>query len=192
MPVLVNPYLSFGGGSGAVDLTDPWEEIDRTSTLASGTLVLAGYDFSGIAALQIIVSGVTITTDDSTVEMRFYIAGSEISSGYQWELSMGNSAGTTAAPVSASDDSIVLTDTTATRMLGNVSTEAFGAVITIYDPGSALHKRCRYTCGYGQAVGEVARIRGSGELANSGALTGVVLMGSTNLTGGTIVLLGLE
>jgi hypothetical protein len=33
---------------------------------------------------QLIISGVTVTTDDSTVSLRYLVGGSEVATGYQW------------------------------------------------------------------------------------------------------------
>jgi hypothetical protein len=195
-PVLVNPYISFTapGGGGVVDLTDPWEEFDRTSTIVSGELTLSGYDLTGVAVVKAILSGVTITTDDSTVAFRLHVGGSEVATGYQVVISAVNSAGTAADVNSTSTTEVPLTeDADATRKLGNVSTEGLGAEITIYSPGStSLYKRCMVTGTYGQAGGEVARVRGACELTNTGAVTGITVFGSSDLTAGTLVLLGLE
>lgn len=181
------------GGGGVVNLTDPWEEFDRTSTITAGELVLSGYDLTGVAVVKAILTGVTITTDDSSVAFRLHVGGSEVATGYQHVLSAGNSAGTSDALNTTTATEVPLTSTTATRMLGNVSTEGLGAEITIYSPGStSLYKRCMVTGTYGQAGGEVARVRGACELTNTGAVTGITVFGSSDLTAGTLVLLGLE
>jgi hypothetical protein len=185
--------VAAGGGGGVVDLTTPWEEFDRTSTLTAGELVLSGYDLTGVAVVKAFLSGVTITTDDSSVAFRLHIGGSEVATGYQHVVGVANSAAVTDALNTTSATEVPLTSTTATRMLGNTSAEGLGAEITIYSPGStSLYKRCMVTGAYGQAGGEVARVRGAMELTNTGAVTGITVFGSSDLTAGTLVLLGLE
>lgn len=181
-----------GAGGAPIDLTDPWEEITRVSVV-SGKLTVSGLDFSGIAIIKAFLDDVTITTDDSSVAFRLHVAGSEASTGYEHVVGIVNSAGTGDSLNSVSATEVPLTSSTATRLLGNDSTEGLGAEITIYSPGStSLYKRCTITGVYGQSGGLPSRIRGDAQLVNTSAVTGITVFGSSNLTGGTLILLGLE
>jgi hypothetical protein len=190
-PVLVNPYLSFGT-AGPVDLSEPWGEVARQESLSSGKLNVSGLDLSGITALRLFINGVTVTTDDSTIKLTFIIAGSEITANYAWEHErfIGGSVNPTG---STSDSSIALTATAATHGVGNASTESFGAVVTIHAPTGTQHKKCFYRSWWLRPDGTGAEATvGGGQLANSGAITGFVVSGSSDLTGGNVIVLGVE
>lgn len=196
MTVQVNPYLSFGsGGNTVVDLTEPWGEAARVTTLTSGALVLSGYDFSGLICVQFHISGVTVTSDDTTVSLQFYIDNSLVTSGYRYGHNSRDSAATVGAQEgSTSIASIPLVDTRANRGVGNASTEGMSAVVTLYSPASSTqHKRCFTKSSYIIPAGNAAGIvYGGGQLNNSGAVTGIKVIGSSDLTGGSIIALGVE
>jgi hypothetical protein len=177
-------------GFTAAQAFEPWGEVARQETIASGKLTISGLDLSGIQVVRLFINGVTVTTDDSQVLLRFLVAGSEVSTGYQWGHVI--TAGT--ATASSSDSSIHLTTNTATEGVGNASTEGFGAVVTIYNPGStSLFKRANYKSTWVQPAGTLqGTTAGGGSLDNTGALTGFALLGSSNLTGGTMIVLGVE
>jgi hypothetical protein len=191
-PVLVNPYLSFGGGGGPVDLTEPWGEVSRQETIVGGTLTVGGLDLSGLQVVRLLVNGVTVTTDDATVLLRYIVAGSEISSGYRWCVAR-YATGLDSALASASDSSIALTSNVATQGVGNAATEGFSAVVTVYHPTSTLHKNCAFRSSWSKPDGTlITAASGSGGLTDSGAITGFVLLGSSNLTAGNVIVLGVE
>jgi hypothetical protein len=194
MPGLLNPFLSFGS-SGPIDLTEPWGEVARQETLSSGKLTISGLDLTGIKVVQFHISGVTVTTDDSTVSCRLIIAGSEVSSGYRYAFQARDSVATAAGQFggSTSASEILLTATTATMGVGNASTEGFSGVVTVYNPAGALHKRCFVRSSYLTPAGNVGGIDfGGGQLNNSSAVTGFIVQGSSNLTAGTVIALGVE
>jgi hypothetical protein len=189
-PVLVNPYLSFG-------TTDPneidvWEELDRSSTITSGAITISGLDLTDYVAIRVLLLGLTVTTDDSLVQVRFLVAGSEVSTGYRWavrrlEPAGGNSVGST------SDTSIHLTEAAGgTQAVGNASTESLGGSLTVFGPTAALFKLYRGQATFIQPDASASEADLAGMLEDTGAITGIKVFGSSDLTGGTVVVLGLD
>jgi hypothetical protein len=169
----------------------PWDEIARQETIASGELTLSGLTLTDYMAVQLLVNGVTVTTDDSTVGLTILIAGSEITSGYAWGLQRTSFSVGGTARGSTSDSAIRLTSTTATQGVGNASTESFSAVVYLHHPTSALHKKAFYRSAWVQPAGTDMEVSvGGGQLANNGAITGFVIAGSSDLTAGNMILLG--
>lgn len=192
MPVLVNPYLSFGGG-GPVDLTEPWGEVGRVTSLSSGALVLSGLDLSGLLVVRLFINGVTVTTDDTFVKLRFYVAGSEVSSSTYQRTDRRVMNGVDQVGGSSGDDSMALSSVGTANGVGNASTEAFHSVVTIYDVAStSLYKKCFWRSAYSVPSGDLMTTYGAGALLNTGALTGFKVFGTSNLTAGSIIALGVE
>jgi hypothetical protein len=190
---ILNPFQSFGSLGPPLDLAEPWAEVDRQETIASGKLTISGLNLQNIQVVRLLISGVAVTTDDSTVSLRFRISGSEVSSGYRWGMSR-NAPSLDTGTASTSDSSIMLTPTTATQGVGNASTEGLNAVVTVYAPGSiTLHKRCHYRSVWSRPDGTLIHAAtGVGDLGNTGAITGFVVLGSSDLTAGTMIALGVE
>lgn len=180
------------GGGGPIDLSEPWGEVARQETLASGKLTIAGLDLTGIQVVRLYLNGVTVTTDDSQVLLTYLIGGSEVTAGYRWALRRLG-AGVDGTSGSNSDSAIHLTSAAATQGVGNASTEGFDAVVTVYHPGGSLFKRANWRSVWSQPDGTVMQSAFSGAaLDNTGAITGFVVAGSSDLTAGTVIVLGVE
>lgn len=187
MPALVNPFQSFGG----TPVADAWVEIARTSSVSGGKITLSGLDLSGYVATRVYLSGVTVTTDDSSVTLRLLIAGSEVSSGYRWAAVKAHAAGAAADITDNSDPSVGLTSITAAQMVGNASTESLSAVVTLYQ-SSGLWKRVSFRSSWTKPSGDaMTMLNAGGQLDDTGAVTGFAVLGSSNIVAGTIIALGL-
>jgi hypothetical protein len=195
MPTLLNPFQSFGTGS-TPGFTNAWAEVTRTSTVSAGAISLTGLTLTSYVAVRFVLTGITTGTDDTTVQLRFYVGGSEISTGYTWGGSRGATVlnGFSETRVNNADDAFALTrEGTATGNLGNDVTEALHAVVTLFAPTGSLYKLAYVDAGYTQAASAsaVSSLVG-GRLGNTGAIDGIKLYGSSNLTAGTIIVLGLD
>jgi hypothetical protein len=165
--------------------------VGRVTSVSAGALTLSGLDLSGIMCLRLLIQGVTVTTDDSNVFLRYLIGGSEISSAYLYAWNR-ISNGIDDVQASASDSGIRMTATSA-RGVGNASTESFGGSVTVWHPTTTQHKRCAFHASWTKPDGGICQSTlGAGELDNSGAITGFKLYGSSDLTAGTIIALGVE
>ena len=196
MPVLVNPYLSFGGGAGPVDLTEQWGEVARQETISAGKLTISGLDLSGIQVCRVLINGVTVTTDNTQIFLRLHIGGSEVSaSAYRYStrrlttsvddiISSGSGIDVTEIPLSSSASS---------RGVGNASTEGFGADLVLFGVSGSLYKRGSLHTWYTKPDGVVmSHYAGTLQLADTGAVTGLTVYGDSDLTGGSVVVLGVE
>jgi hypothetical protein len=193
MPVLVNPYIYGSGVAPPVDLTEPWGEVARQTSISGGALTISGLDLSGLQVVRLFITGVTVTTDDTSIELRFLVGGVEITSSTYQYTTRRVAAGVDAVGGSSGDSSIPLTSRSAAQGVGNASTEAFGAVVTIYDVAStSLYKKCFARSAYSIPSGDVMTIVGGGALLNTGALTGFKVYGASNLTAGSVIALGVE
>lgn len=173
---------------------DIWEEIARQETIGSGALTITGLDLSSLLAIQVVISGVTVTDDGTDVMLRFHVSGSEVSTGYQWGTSVISTSTATTAAGSTSDSGIHLSASTSSAWkTGNASTKSKHAIVTVDSPGStALHKKVFVQSAEIGPTGNAPRTLGSGVLANAGAITGLTVYGSAALTGGKVVVLGLD
>jgi hypothetical protein len=168
-----------------------WEELARSSTISSGAITVSGLTLTDMVAIRVLLLGLTVTTDDSTVLLRFLVSGSEISTGYRWGLRRNEPAGG-ATTGSTSDSSIQLADVTATQGVGNASTESFGATITAFSPAGSLFKAVRGHASYLQPDASIVSAFVGGLLENTGVITGVKVFGSSDLTAGQVIVLGLD
>ena len=192
MPVLVNPYLSFGSG-GPVDLSEPWGEVARQTSISGGKLTISGLDLSGLLVVRLIINGLTVTTDDSPIRLRFHVAGSEVSSSTYQRTDRRVMNGVDQVGGSSGDDHIPLSSVGTSNGVGNAATEAFHSVVTIYDVAStSLYKKSFHRSTYSVPSGDTMTIYGGGALLNTGALTGFTVYASSNLTGGSVIVLGVE
>lgn len=191
MAFLVSPFTSFGAG---VTHT-PWEEVGRTSSVSGGAITLTGLDLTPYMAVQVILSGITTGTDDTQVHLRFTVSGSAVSaSDYQWIIeATGATTGFFEGTADSDDTEITLTRQAATAALGNASTESLSGVVTIFMPTSgSLYKVAVAELDYVQAASASIITTAVGGLYEStNVIDGVQLFGSSNLTAGTIIVLGL-
>jgi hypothetical protein len=91
-------------------------------------------------------------------------------------------------------DAVPISSAEATRSVGNASTEGYSATITIYEPGSTAHHKRAFITAYWTTPSGVPFTfpLGGCQLDNTGALTGFTVYASSDLTGGTLILLGVE
>jgi len=175
-----------GGGGGA------WALIDSVSAPTSGALALTGLDLSAYTTVRMILSGITVTSDDSEVKLTFYTGGSEVTSGYRFRLQGLSSSGSSDTTDSQSTSAIYLNSTSANWGVGNAATKSFGGDYTAFGlASSTLHK---LVSGQAVAIGpsdSLVTFQSAGALNNAGVVDGVRVSGSSNLTAGSLTLLGM-
>lgn len=196
-PVLVNPYLSFGGGgSSPVDLTEAWGEVARQETISAGKLTISGLDLSGIQALRVLINGVTVTTDNTQMFLRLHVAGSEVSSSdyrYTYHRISSSLDDIPSAGTGVTVTEVPLSTSASSRGVGNASTEGFGADLVVFGVSGSLYKRASIHSWWTLPSGVgITNISGAFQLANTGAVTGLTVFGDSDLTGGTVIVLGVE
>jgi hypothetical protein len=171
-----------------------WELVSGGSlnSPTAGVFDFASLTLTGYEAIQIRMSGVTVTTDGTDVFIRFYVGGSEISTGYRWLQGALSTSAAVNTDSSASATGILLNSNDAAWDTGNAATESFGCTITVPNPVStALHKRA-----FGEAwmiapSGNALTQHVAGIMENTGAINGLIVRGSSNLVAGKVRVLGL-
>jgi hypothetical protein len=178
-------------GETVVAENEPWEEI-TDATVAGGKLTLSGLSLSGYAVVRLLVTGVTVTTDDSEIRLTFIVAGTEVTAGYNWALSR-TSPGVGAQSAAAGATYISLTAAVATQKVGNAAGKSFSAIITVHAPTGTQNKKAFHRSIWTRTGGEPeGGTYAVGELPNAGAITGFVVAGESDLVSGTVTLLGVE
>src|SRR4051812_8081810 len=104
MPGIINPFLGVVAIGG---VANPWDDIARQDTISGGTLTISGVDLTGVMFVRLIMTGITVTTDDSSVRSTMIIAGSEITTGsYGWAMERVASGVTTSSFNAGTDTAI--------------------------------------------------------------------------------------
>lgn len=171
-----------------------WVEVDRKTAPASNVFDFASLTLTGYEAIRIACSGITVTTDGTDIKLTFYVGGVEQTGAttYRWVQGAMSSGGTENADNDTSDPSILLNSNDANWDTGNASTASFSSTIVVDKPlSTSLHKRCSFVSWMLGPTGNVLVQPGSGVMGNTGAIDGLKISGSSNLTAGVVVVYGL-
>lgn len=168
-------------------------EIARLDAPVAGVFDFTGLSLTGVKQLQIVCSGITVTTDGTDPLLTFYVSASEVVTGYRWGHKSMDSAANLLVDGDVSDPAIHLVSDNATWDVGNAAGENFGAVITLDQPVStAFYKRVSIQSAYVNPAGNVVATDGVGVMENAGAIDGVKISGSSNFVAGHVRLLALS
>ena len=169
-----------------------WAIISTLTSPTAGVFDFASVDFSTYKVIRVHLSGITVTTDGTDLRLTFYVGGSEVTSGYNWLVRAMSTGGTSNADSAATQASLLLTSNDANWDTGNASTESFGGVVTVDAPAStALHKKAAFEVCHVGPTGNAITSQGMGQMNNAGAITGLKIGGTSNLTAGKVRILGL-
>lgn len=170
-----------------------WAVIATSDAPASNVLALTGLTLTGYLRLCLEMSGITVTTDGTDIRLTFFVSAAEITgTAYQWQVMPVSSSGTTDPDVLTSAANILLTQNNANWDVGNASTKSFSGRVFIDSPAStALYKRTSSHVSATGPTGNVINSQGAGVMQNAGAIDGVKISGTSNLTAGKVRLLGL-
>lgn len=169
-----------------------WTLIDSKNAPTSGAFTFSPLTLTGYDIIQIVMSGITVTSDDSKIYLTFYVGGVQITSGYRWGSYAVSSGGTTFTAGDTSDPQIILGHTQANWGVGNASAKAFGGIVTVDAPVStALYKRTAGDVFMIGPTGNTLFHHCVGIMENAGAINGIKIAGSSNLTAGKVRILGL-
>jgi hypothetical protein len=169
-----------------------WTQIDSLDAPTAGVFDFPSLTLTGYTAIQIVASGVTVTTDGTDPRLTFYVAAAEIVTGYRWGMQSASSGAAGNDDGAPADANIRLCSNDANWDVGNAAGEAFGCVITVDDPlSTALYKKAFWEVAYTGPTGVTITANGGGIMENAGAIDGLKLSGSSNLTAGKVRVLGL-
>lgn len=168
-----------------------WALVASADSPTAGAFTFDPLDFTGFVIAQIALIGLTVTTDATNILLTFYVGGAEIVTGYRWGHATDIAGGAAAADSDTSDTVIVLHSNGAGRNVGNAAGEGFDAIVTVDDPiGTSLHKRARIAAALATTSGALVSQYGVGLMPNTGAIDGIKVAGSSNLTAGKVRILG--
>jgi hypothetical protein len=171
-----------------------WAQVASMDAPSSNVFALTSLDFSTYTIIQIVCSGITVTSDDTDMQLRFYVSGAEVTGGtdYHWGVCSISAAAAINNDGVGGASSIQLQSDDAGWSVGNAATEGFHSVITVGSPAStSLYKYANYHTVLTTLAGQAVGFFGAGVMLNAGAIDGVKVFGSTNLTAGKVRILGL-
>jgi hypothetical protein len=169
-----------------------WAIIDSLTSPTGGVFTFASLTLTGYKVVRVVCSGVTVTTDATDPAITFYVGGVEQTSNYRWVGKSGSTSAANNTDSASAQASLLLVSNDANWDVGNASTKSFGAIITIDDPTStATHKRAIIETWSVGPTGNALTACQAGMLENTGAINGLKIKGTSNLTAGNVRILGL-
>ena len=151
-----------------------------TVTASAASTVDIETTFDSTYDNYIIIGEATVTTDGGGLRMRYKLAGSYVTSAYQYHVNLSKSGSTSYAGAQAVNDSyIAISDS-----IGNASDESIQFSINITNPtNTSKRKLCYWDSAAIWTGGEVKTGRGVGTNTATGTLTGVRVYSNTTLSG---------
>jgi hypothetical protein len=168
-----------------------WDLIDSLDAPSGGTFIFDPLDFTGYSIAQIVLTGITVTTDGTDLVLTFYVGGAEIVTGYRWANTGSLAGGSDIDDGDTSDPSIRLNSNDAGRDVGNAAGEGYDCIITVDEPLNTSHyKKARLEAAMTTPTGALLPSLGTGIMENTGAINGLKIAGSSSLTAGKVRILG--
>jgi hypothetical protein len=179
---LINPH-GFGVG-----------EIVNTGDVVGGEINLSGLDLSPYYTIRLFLSGLKVNADDNAIGLQLAIAGSLVTSGYQYAYGFRDSADLSNFSGSTSAAHINLHSEAANDGVGTATGESLSGYLDITNAVSSLNKHVSGHMSHRQADGHSAYTTISGMLTDTGNVTGFRLFctdGGGSLIAGRVFLMGL-
>lgn len=169
-----------------------WTTVSSLDAPSAGVFDFPSLTLTGYQVLQVVISGVTVTTDGTDMVITFYVGGSEISTGYRWGCQAASSDASGADDGDAAAGGVLLVSNNANLDVGNDVGEGFGALVIVDNPlSTALHKKATYQSVATSPAGKIIMTIGEGLMENTGAIGGLKVWGSSALTAGKVRVLGM-
>lgn len=170
-----------------------WDIVSTLDSPTSGTFIFTGLSLSTYKQIRVEISAVTVTTDGTDVQVTFYVSSSEVTgTSYAWLVRTQSTGASSLSDSAASAASCLLCSNDANWDTGNASTKSFYAWLQVDSPGStALYKRVVGHGGHGGPTGNYISSPIAGIMTDAGAIDGVKVSGTSNLTAGKVRILGL-
>ena len=171
-----------------------WVEIAAADAPASNVFDFPSLTLTGYSVLQVVCSGIRVTTDATDLALQFYVSAALVTTGYRWgNQSLHSSTSLVGLDDGdTSDPSILLCSNNVDWDVGNAAEESFGGVLMVDAPlSTALYKRVEIEAVMAGPAGRLNVVSGIGLMENAGAIDGLKISGSSNLTAGKVRVLGL-
>jgi hypothetical protein len=185
MTVLLNPFMTGNlGGPGIIPSfgDDVWLGIEHKTAPVADVFDFTGHDLTGCQRLMLVLSDVTVDTDDADVLLEIYCGGYLFTNHYSYNNRSFSSSGTTPAEESDAAVAITFNDLSAAAGIGNAAGERLSALAFISGINAAVHKLVCFDCEHVRPDGSMARVAGGGALLQTEPVTGLKVRGN----GGTI------
>jgi len=170
-----------------------WDVIATLDSPTAGVFTFTSLSLSGYETLQVRMSDITVTTDGTDVRMTFYVGGVEQTSANLWVYYALQSNVAVNPDSAVSQASMLLCSNDSGYDTGNAALESFAGKVTIWRPTStALNKLATVECFHINPSSVVIGSFGHTALINAGAIDGIKIGGTSNLTAGKVRILGLS
>jgi hypothetical protein len=168
-----------------------WTQVASLDAPTSGVFDFPSLTLTGYSVIQVVCSDIRVTTDGTDVWIRFYVAGSAVTTGYRWGNAWCSSV-TSGTDGSDATTAILLCPNDVNENAGNAAEEALSSVVTIDAPlSTTTYKKAKYETVLTNVSGVVLGQHGHGIMENTGAIQGILVMGSSDLVSGKIRVLGM-
>jgi hypothetical protein len=194
-----------GGSAGQVLMKDTGVDQDVSwafsspvilgsdSTVSSGILEVTGLTLGDYCKVEVILEDIHFSTAGYPA-MTFYVAGSEVTTGYYWGHRSLSSSGSTDSANGANAANIGMADPSSSGPWypTNGTDVRFGGQVAVIGPGSSGHKPFRFFGISSEgSTGATADIDGGGALRNTGAITGFKIVAAVGaIDAGVLTVIG--
>jgi hypothetical protein len=176
-----------------------WTPIASLDAPSAGVFDFPTLTLTGFAVLQVVGSGITVTTDGSSLLLTFYVGGAEITgTAYRWGSESARSSTATGALPAASQDGstaaagVGLHSNDAGYTVGIAANESMSFIAFVDTPlSTALYKRVGVQSSVVNTSGETVTAHIGAHMENAGAIGGLKVAGSSALTAGKVRVMGL-
>lgn len=169
-----------------------WTQLASLDAPSAGAFDFPSITFTGYSVVQIVMSGITVTSDGTSMLFQFYVSSALVTSaGYRWVVRTAQNAAIV-GDAGSSQTSIGLCSNDAGETVGNDTGEAFNGIITLDNVLSATtSKKMEFEVAMTNPAGSGQFGSGVGVMDGTGAIDGFKLTGSSNLTAGKVRVLGM-
>lgn len=170
-----------------------WTQIASMVSPAAGYFDFQGLDLTPYEMIEIIASGVKVTSDGTKVFVTFYSAGPTLITSYDYENFILPDGGGLTDESNVGHTSVKLTfDGGSTYQVGNAADEFFSCKIQLGNPTASGFKRtCLFAGNFINPAGDGIHTDGGGFINDTAAITGFRLQGSSDLVSGKVAVLGM-
>lgn len=169
-----------------------WTKLDRLTAPTTGFFDFQGFDFSTYPVLQIIGSGIRVTSDQSTVQCVFYKSGPTALTVYAYHINILPEATTQQEESDTAQTEVPLCSMdSATYKVGNDTAEFLSFKMLLAHPVlSSRFKHLFIESSFVNSAGAACRLDGGAMIKDTAAITGFRIAGSSDLTAGKVWVLG--
>lgn len=169
-----------------------WTSIASLDTPTSGTFTFTGLSLSTFKRIRIELIGITVTTDGTDIGIQTSHGSGFVTTGYIQGEDAESSSDTANGDQATGLSIGLIVGNDGNWDVGNAATKGAQAQVEIADPGStSLHKMgCFDTCAQGPTTNVIITI-GAFTVANAGAIDGIKVIGTSNITAGKVRIWGM-